>query len=321
MKTGKVLFVLVGMGIVLSLATFSPLRVHAAVRNVTKVSAVKPHGIVNGTTFYGMSATYCASLVPGDIPSFFYAYLGTDYHLNLVEEGPILSTTTTFTDTSLNEPAIGCFQNRVYVAFTGQSSPHSLGIGYAVNRSSTLANRVTIPAQSSPSRPALAVHNNVLYAAWRSDQNVMTIEESGNGTSWVRRTVINHDRTFFGPSLAEYNGSLWVAFVGMDNGNEGHINFATYSDGNINLGNRQVASDYAASSLGFDVYNNALNFAFRGAGGGGVTQVYTGSWLPNLGYTRNGAFSGANTYVGVALQGGQCYFTGTDGHINQVTFS
>jgi hypothetical protein len=299
-------------------------------------SQVRPNNIILGTTLSGINAVAC-NRGNSDI---FYAYLGTDGHLNIADQyidpnSGYAINTVTYTDTSGANPDITCWNGRLWVVFTGGNG--LIHVGDATDATCSfgsncvLASGNIIPGQSTNEQPAIAANGGTLYVAWKgTNNNSMTVEESVSGTYWFDHTVISGNATSAEPSLTSNNGSLIIAWAGTDR--PAHINFATYHDGNANLTNKVVGSDTTQSiggqtAIGVNTNSGRLLFAFIGSDN--TFQIVTASWASNTGYRSNGRLAGAYTDNPPGLapsptnpQGPSLpfsvYFTGTNSQINAV---
>jgi hypothetical protein len=300
-----------------------PGRIAQAATPPMKPSQLKPQSVIQGTTSSGINAISCEGTV-------WYAYLGTDNHLNVVSinnNPPIPDTPTTFTDTSNVNPSITCWNNTLWIAFTDSHTAaiHIGEVTYAncplggLAGDCVLANGNVIPGQSTYGTPALGALNGVLYVAWKgTTSGAMTVEESTTGASWFSPTVINGNTTSAEPSLVN-NGSLVIVWAGTDR--PAHINFAAYHDGNANLSNKVVASDTTKAAtgeaaIGVSFQYSRLHFAFEGSDN--TNQIVTGSWAASTGYISNDRLAGAYTHNCPGLAGLDVFFTGTNSQINEV---
>jgi hypothetical protein len=64
----------------------------------------------------------------------------------------------------------------------------------------------------------LAVHNGVLYAAWKglaADADEGMYWSTFNGTVWSNQQKMPIGQSSVGPALAEFNGKLYAAWKGF----------------------------------------------------------------------------------------------------------
>jgi hypothetical protein len=131
-------------------------------------------------------------------------------------------------------PSLAFFKGRLYVAFIANDSGQNVLIcstddGLNWGDGTTVGKNLNIH-QASGFAPSLAVFNGRLYVAFianDSGQNVLICstqdgktwgtENSTGGTTPGTNTDI-HQASGFAPSLAVFNGRLYVAFIANDSG-------------------------------------------------------------------------------------------------------
>jgi hypothetical protein len=127
----------------------------------------------------------------------------------------------TLTDTAKSGtgPALAVFQNHLYIAWVGTDSPSHMYIGY-FQGTSTLVNHTRL-ADSTNFTPALAYYSanglSYLYLAWTGTDSAhhVNFEDSANGSAFTHKVTLT-DTSARGPSLAVFNGRLYVDWVGTE---------------------------------------------------------------------------------------------------------
>jgi hypothetical protein len=149
-------------------------------------------------------------------------------------------------------PALASASGQLYLAWVGLDK--HLNVESSTDREG-FGNKVTLSETSSAS-PALAEFDGRIYLAWTGTDKAhhLNIASSPDGVNWDSKVTLAETVSgggggiaYAGPSLAAFDGRLYVAWNGNDPGN--HINVASSSDG-VTFGNRVTYAESCRDASG-----------------------------------------------------------------------
>ena len=132
--------------------------------------------------------------------------------------------------------------------------------------------------ETSPKAPALCVHNNILFIAWKGDGNdhlnVAQVQFSSGRVSGFTNKVILGDTSPVSPALASFNGRLYISWKG--DGND-QLNVMVSEDNGHSFGHKFVSQETSPQPPALCVHNGVLFIAWKGDGNDqlNVAQVQT----------------------------------------------
>jgi hypothetical protein len=246
------------------------------------------------------------------------AWSGTDshHHLNIACADPTIGGFQTQVTDQLSAfaPALIVYHNALLMAWTGTDSNHTLNIApvdpfTGGNTLSLQASRVNNDASSQA--PALAIANisgtQQLVIAWTGTDshhhlNVATsFNGTGGGNVWSDTVTLN-ELAAGGPSLAQFNGILYIGWEGTDGGHT--LNLASAQPGFLTFGPAQLVningSNLGSSNAPSLTSTANLNYGFKG--GGDIINIAFYSDPANPAAARNlGTIAGITTGTAPAL--------------------
>jgi hypothetical protein len=174
-------------------------------------------------------------------------------------------------------PSLAVFNNKLYMAWEGSSDSH-IYYNYFDGAKWSPQQRVSDGVQPATSdRPSLAVFNDKLYMAWWGLNSASHVDWSMyynyfDGAKWSPQQAVSRAsaregeyNTAHGPSLAFFNGKLYMAWVGSI-ANSDHIYYSYFDGTNWSPEQRVLGAvepeTYDNPSL--VVFNDKLYMAWRG---------------------------------------------------------
>ena len=197
------------------------------------------------------------------------------------------------------------FNSKLYMAFTGPAQ--SLNI-WSSSNGGNWGNQIPL-IYTSLGAPALAVVGNQLYLAFTGTNNTVYLCQSANGIQFSAPTVCGGLTSDFAPTLAAFNGCLYLAVYTQDHWL--NVYFAETSD----LANFSSASNTSLpwksccqlinglttgpalavfSISGSEVLYLAYTTPSTGSAGSGIALSFTSSWFD---------FSDPNPVTGIQMNG------------------
>ena len=195
-------------------------------------------------------------------------------------------------ETSEGSPALAVFNDRLYLAWTGEGD-HNLNI-ISTNNGQDFGNKVTldgsrpgVPNETSEESPALAVFNNRLYLAWTGQGgHNLNIISSDNGQDFANPVTFDGSRpgapneTSEGsPALAVFHDRLYVGWIGEGDHNPNMMssdNGQDFANPVALDGSRPgVPNETSEGSPALTADQDSLYIAWPGQGGGQLNTLPT----------------------------------------------
>ncbi len=134
-------------------------------------------------------------------------------------------------------PALAVLDNNIFIAFQANDSSDQLFVTSSSSSTSlTLPAATPSPAVILGSAPAMSVLNNQLYLAFQADDPSHTLfvtsssaSAAATGQSWPAAHPVPNVKLGSAPALANFNGTLYIAFKADDTSNSVFI--GSSSDG------------------------------------------------------------------------------------------
>jgi hypothetical protein len=171
-----------------------------------------------------------------------------------------------FNDMSKAGPSLASFNGRLFMAWEGAGNGY-LNVMYSTDGGKTFGNKYVSPEMSTETTPVLCVHNGNLYIAWEGKDNhrlnvaQVNINEKGVITGFSNKVYFN-DMSKAGPSLASFNGRLFMAWEGAGNG---YLNVMYSTDGGKTFGNKYISPEMSTETTpALCVRNGNLYIAWEG---------------------------------------------------------
>lgn len=285
------------------LATIPPTGVaHAATRNLTLPkqphvpmrSIIPNHQIGVGQSNVGPSVTAACGnpLFTGSSDTFF-AYLGTDHHINLVDVNRNTSYVTS--QTSNFTPQISCWHNNLAVDWVATDGSNAIVTGLFLCNQIFGCNAGGVDIfdtnkwsqATTDEAPAFTSNGDTMYIGWvgldnQHHLNMLALADTLHTASGV--TTFS-DFTQDGAGLCLYfdggNGQIYVSFI--DAGASQRIHLGIYNPNNPSQLTAAAGSPFNDSSpeaAGIFANNGSIDFIWRGSGGNNHiwTDFWDGSW-------------------------------------------
>ncbi|KAF2989014.1 hypothetical protein OGR47_15025 [Methylocystis sp. MJC1] len=148
---------------------------------------------------------------------------------------------------------------------------------HSINGGGRLGNKATF-GDTSPKAPALAVHNGMLFIAWKGDGNdqlnVAQVVVTGNRPTGLVNKVVLGDTSPVSPALASLNARLYLAWKGDGNDN---LNVMSSGDNGHSFGGKFTSPETSPEPPALCAHNGRLFIAWKGDGNDqlNVAQVVT----------------------------------------------
>jgi hypothetical protein len=112
------------------------------------------------------------------------------------------------------------------------SSPGSLMIASAPVGTMNFGSRTAIQSEASIEAPALIQFDGRLYIAWTGFDNQLNLMSSSDGVTWNESTLVHLGRfSLWNPTLAVFDGKLYVGFADLNSADGGVITLISSFDG------------------------------------------------------------------------------------------
>jgi hypothetical protein len=204
----------------------------------------------------------------------YMAFTGPGQILNLWSsaDGTTWQNQTVLPCLSNNAPALIEFKNQLYLAYTG--TDNSLYICSSKD-GVTFSQAVTWGNNTSACGPALAVYDNLLYMAFTGmDSNSsVNLGSSSDGETFSNQMVLTYSSVTAGavpaaPSLATFNGQLYLAFSSISSSTNGYAICLCSSSNGASFGNLNILTGQPESnSLNLTAHGNqTLYVSYVGSG-------------------------------------------------------
>jgi hypothetical protein len=134
------------------------------------------------------------------------------------------------------------------------NQPGQLLIASAPAGSFTVGPPTAIQLENSFLSPAVTVFNNQLYVSWTGTDNGLNVMSSPDGVTWDEATHVRlAQKTQFAPSLAVFNGKLYLGFTAEGGSTPNALSLLSSSDG-LTFGGLTTLPPFSQSEFPSETY-------------------------------------------------------------------
>lgn len=171
-------------------------------------------------------------------------------------------------------PSMTVFNGYIYIAYMSNGGDDTLYITNSSNNYASATHFTNIKMRSATA-PAIATYNGYLWLAWvNGSTNIVNLAYSTNGTTFSSPVEVLYGSDYVTatsqPSLASFNGSLWIAAVGPNSDSSTSVLYveSTTNGSSFQTGEQCYVEDYtdptvSGAGIGMAEFNSELYLAYR----------------------------------------------------------